>query len=318
MFEIHTLEPLDDSMVCYLSGYTGLKVAQLERNVFPEKEDLINNNVSILICRDRDDVSTIIDKCPNLKMVFVVSTGVEKLPFSKLRQKGIVVCNTGGVNAEIMSEYAMGAILMHTTRMRENIINQGRHVWKKFQCVDSLIGKRLLIVGAGRTGQLIAKKAKAFDLHVTGIKRNVTTIDNFDEIFPLADMDEKLSYADYIVCTLPSTPQTVGLFNLTRFGKMNRTSLFINISRGNLVVQQDLINALKNDIIGGAVLDVFEKEPLESDNALWDCPNLIVTPHSSGRLENFMAVAVKYAARNINAFVNGTTLPNKVDLIHGY
>lgn len=318
MFEIHTLEPLDDSMICYLSDYTGLKVIQLERNVFPEKDVSRNNDVSILICRDRDGVSAIIDKCPNLQMVFIVSTGVEKLPFDKLLQRGIVVCNTGGINAEIMSEYAMGAILMHSTRMRENIINQGNHVWKKFQCVDSLIGKRLLIVGAGRTGQLIAKKAKAFDMHVIGIKRTVATLPDFDEIIPLAEMDEKLLHADYIVCTLPSTPQTVGLFNLNRFRKMNRTSLFINISRGNLVAQQDLVNALREEIIGGAVLDVFEKEPLESDNELWDCPNITITPHSSGRLENFMTEAVKYAAANIKAFVSRTPLPNQVDLSHGY
>lgn len=317
MNNIYTLEPLDDSLVHYLHQTTGLEVIQLERGKFPIQSCQCDD-ISILICRDRDDISKILDICSNIRMIFIVSTGVEKLPFDKLIQKNIIVCNTGGINSGIMSEYAMGAILLISTRMRENIINQEKHIWKKFQCVDSLNGKRLVIVGAGRTGQLIAKKAKAFGMHIIGIKRRITALDSFDEVLPLDRIDDTLPTADYIVCTIPSTPETVGLFNLSRFKKMNKYSLFINISRGNLVVQEDLANALKNNLIGGAVLDVFEKEPLGCDNDLWNCPNLIITPHSSGRLENFMAEAMKYAAKNINAFVNGTFLPNKVDLIHGY
>lgn len=317
MNNIYTLEPLNDSLVHYLHQTTGLEIIQLERGKFPFQSSQCDD-ISILICRDRDDISKILDVCSNIRMIFIVSTGVEKLPFDKLIQKNIVVCNTGGINSAIMSEYAMGAILLFSTRMRENIINQEKHFWKKFQCVDSLNGKRLVIVGAGRTGQLIAKKAKSFGMHLIGIKRRITSLDSFDEILSLDRIDETLSTADYIVCTIPSTPETVGLFNLNRFKKMNKYSLFINISRGNLVVQEDLVYALKQNLIGGAVLDVFDKEPLGCDNDLWNCPNLVITPHSSGRLENFMADAMKYAAKNINAFINGTQLPNKVDLIHGY
>ena len=317
MIKIYTLEPLDFQQTDYLQKQTGLNVIQLNRQLFPA-ETKFNDDVVVLVCRDRDNISAILDNCKNLKMVFIVSTGVEKLPFEKLMQRRVTVCNTGGINAEIMSEYAMGAILLHSTRMCENFINQNKHFWKKYQCVDSLAGRKLLIAGAGRTGQLIAKKAKAFDMYVIGVKRHISQISNFDEIISLDDMDGKLSSIDYIVCTLPSTPQTYKLFNHKRFSKMNKSAVFINISRGNLVVQQDLMKALRQGLIGGAVLDVFDEEPVKPDSEIWDCPNLLITPHSSGRLENFMSEAIKYAAANINAFVNGDLLPNKVDLRNGY
>lgn len=317
MTKIHTIEPLDISQKEYLANVTRSEVVQLNRCDFLSNEEECQQ-IEILICRDRDNVQEIIEVCPMLKMVFIVSTGVEKLPFSKLKEKGIVVCNTGGINAPIMSEYAMGAILQHSTRFRENILNQTQHYWKKFQCVDSLSEKKLLIVGAGRTGQLIARKAKTFDMNVFGVKKHRGNVPFFDKIVDLDGIDEYLPEADYIVCTIPLTPETYHFFNYSKFEKMKKSAVFINISRGNICVEQDLIQALCKEELAYAVLDVFEKEPLQSDNALWDCPNVVISPHSSGRLVNFMSEAIKYAAKNINAFCQGEKLPNKVDLENGY
>lgn len=317
MNKIYTIEPLTPSQQEILTSNTNLEVVQLDRNAcLAEKETILD--IEILICRDRDRVSDFIDNCPNLRLIFIVNTGVEKLPFEKLREKNIVVCNTGGINAPIMSEYVMGAILQHSTRIKENIQNQANHHWKKFQCVDSLSGKRLLIVGAGRTGHLIARKAKAFDMHVTGVKKHLGELPFFDKIVSLDELDDELKSADYVVCVLPLTPETNQLFNYSKFEKMKTEAVFINISRGKLCIEQDIIKALINHCIASAVLDVFENEPLSTDSPLWDCPNVIITPHSSGRLEDFMTEAVKYAATNIHAFVKGKELPNKVNLENGY
>lgn len=315
---VHSLEPLDDSLFHRIETELDAKVMTLNRN----RLGLINENsfhsVECLICRDRDNIEYIVNHSPNLKMLFILSVGIEKLPFELLLRKNILVANPGGINASIMSEYTMGAILQHSTRIRENILNQTRHYWKKFQCVESLNNKRLLIVGAGRTGRLIAQKAKVFGMHCIGIKNNLTVVPNFDDIIGLEQLDDVLGKMDYVVCTIPLTPQTYHLFDYDRFKKMKNTALFINISRGNIIVQADIEKALRERTIGGAVLDVFEKEPLISDDSLWDTPNLLITPHSSGRLEDFMSEAIHYAIENLRAYYDGSPMPNQINLHNGY
>lgn len=311
---IHSIEPLSQSLIEKIKVKTSYDVQILNR------ESILSgyNDIVVLICRDRDNISGIIDCCPNLKFIFIVSTGVEKLPFQKLIDHNILVCNTGGVNANIMSEYVMGYILAFSVRTFENFINQKKHYWKKFQCVESLNGKTVLIVGAGRTGQLIAQKAKIFGMRVIGIKKHISNLTNFDRIDVLDNIDDYLPYSDYIVCTIPVTKETKYLFNYEKFNKMQPTSIFINISRGLIINQEDLVKCLNENKIGGAILDVFESEPLPQEDSLWEIPNCFITPHSSGRLTNFMDEAINIFIDNINAYSKGLDLPNKVNLHEGY
>lgn len=310
---VYSLEPLSRQAIIEIEKGLKCSVEQLSRST------IVNNvDVQILICRDRDDWNLILYSFPNLRFIFILSVGVEKLPFDELIRRNIQVANPGGINAGIMSEYVMASILAHSTRLIENINNQRAHVWKKFQCVDSLSGKTLLIIGAGRTGKLISKKAKAFNMNIIGIKKTLTVERDFDSIYGMEALDESLSKADYVVCTIPLTKETEHLFNYDRFSKMKTTGYFINISRGGLVVQTDLVKALNENIIGGSMLDVFVKEPLESCDALWDIKELTITPHSSGRLENFIDKTVPYIIDSIDAFIKNEPIPNKVNLKNGY
>lgn len=312
--EICSLEPLSEYAIKNIQSEIDCNI-----NIIPRSERLEgHDNSKILICRDRDDWTGIFDAFPNLRFVFIVSVGVEKLPFYELQRKNITVANPGGINAGIMSEYAMSGILGHSTRLKENIINQSQCYWKKFQCVDSLEGKKLLIVGAGRTGKLLAQKAKAFSMVTIGVKRQKTELGCFDSIISLDELDESLSYADYVVCTIPLTSATFHLFGFKQFSLMKRNSFFINLSRGNLIIQEDLIKALKSNLISGAMLDVFSKEPLDKDDELWKIPNLIITPHSSGRLENFIDKTVPYIIDNVKGFLNNGNIPNLINLKNGY
>lgn len=316
---IHSIEPLQEYLIDKISNETQADVVLLDRNTFPNNlSERELANINVLICRDRDKVSNIIDVCTNLKFIFIVSTGVEKLPFKKLIQRNIRVANTGGVNADVMSEYVIGYILSQSVRICENLINQTKHYWKKYQCVDSLSGKNLLIVGAGRTGQLIAEKAKVFKMNIIGVKKHITQIPNFDKIISLNDIEEYLHWADYVVCTLPLTPDTEFLFDDNKFSKMSKECCFINISRGKLIKQNDLINTLRKGKIKSAILDVYEIEPVSSDSDLWDTPNLYMSPHSSGRLENFLDHAINYFIKNMNAYNNNNKMPNELDLENGY
>ena len=314
---VFSIEPFDQNLIDRFFNKIGIPLQYLDRNLFLQEHE-IHSAVQILLCRDRDDVSAIIDACPNLKFLFIMSAGVEKLPFKKLKEHDIIVANIGGLNAPIMSEYAMAYILSSSTRIFENYENQKSFFWKKYQCVESLCEKKLLIVGAGHVGKLIAQKAKVFNMHVTGIKNHVSKVEYFDEICELEQLDKCLEKADFIVVCVPLTEKTRNLFNKDRFASMKTDAVFINISRGGLVCEKDLIEALLNEKIRTAILDVFEEEPLKNDSVLWNVPNLIVTPHCSGRLPNFKEEVINYFIKNIEAFLRNHKIPNRVNLDEGY
>lgn len=317
MSGIYSIERLTSSQLSVVASRTGEAVKVLDRADFSRCASE-HPHIEVLLCRDRDDISGILELCPNLRFLFIVSTGVERLPFQKLLDKNILVCNTGGINCEIMSQYAMGYILAQSVRVLENYSNQLSHTWKKFQCVDSLVGKNLLIVGAGRTGTLIAAKAKAFGMNCVGIKNRVSLLPDFKEIGTLSELDTYLPWADYVVCTLPLTPETTLLFNYRRFCLMKASATFINVARGRHVVEEDLIRALDEHRLKTAVLDVFQEEPLKNDSVIWTTDNLYISPHSSGRLENFMDEAMGYFVNNYIAYKENKELPNQVNLANGY
>lgn len=311
---IYSLEPLSKDAKQTISTTLNCEIRIIPRTF----DTIVHESAEILICRDRDNWDKIFTFFPNLKFIFIVSVGVEKLPFKDLIDKGIKVANPKGINAPIMSEYAISGILAHSTRLLENINNQTKHYWKKFQCVDSLNGKKLLIVGAGKTGKLLAQKAKCFGMYTIGVKKHIYVNKDFDQTISLSQLNVTLPIVDYIVCTIPLTPETKHLFGYEQFLQMKPTAYFINISRGGIIIQEDLVRALIEKKICGAMLDVFDNEPLSSENVLWNIPNLLITPHSSGRLENFVDKTIPYFTNNVIAFWNNETILNAVNLQDGY
>ena len=282
------------------------------------EEEIKALNPDILICRNRDNISKFVKDCSNLKMIFVVEVGLEKLPFDELIRHNVRVAHTSGISADIMSNYSMACILSDIANLEEDFNNKQKHFWKKFQCTDSLVDKTLLVVGAGRTGYLIAKKAKVFGIKTIGVVKNYREIDVFDEVGTLDKLDIFLECADYVLCVLPLTPETKHLFNADRFSKMKQNALFINISRGALVCENDLLEAIENKKIAKAFLDVFEVEPLPKDHAFWSTPNIKITPHQSGRLKDYMDRAMDIFVENYQAYRKGEKMPNEANLEQGY
>ncbi len=309
------VNPVEDiSTKLKLAGIEVKTLLRSEKNADEVKE----LNPDILICRNRDDISRFVDDCSNLKFIFIVEVGLEKLPFEKLITHNIRVANTSGISCEVMSNYAMACILNHAVRLKEDYDNKQKHIWKKYQCTDNLNNKSLLIVGAGRTGSAIAKKAKAFGLKTMGIVRNKRQIDSFDEVGTLQDLDVFLSKSDYVVCVMPLTPETYYLFDKKRFSQMRQGSVFINISRGALVNEQALLETIEKKLLDSVYLDVFEVEPLPDKHVFWDNPKIIVTPHQSGRLADYMDKAMDIFRENYNAYCKGDIMPNEVHLEQRY
>lgn len=306
--EVHLISKLQKK------GIEVLSILRSEDNYIKVK----HLNPDIIICRNRDNIVQFIQDCPNLKFIFVVEVGLEKLPFNELINHNIRVANTGGISSDIMSNYTLACILNQVAKLEEDIDNKHKHFWKKYQTTDSLIERTLLIVGAGRTGFEIARKAKVFGMHTIGIVNNIREIDFVDEVGTIKELNHYLAFSDFVVCTIPLTSQTHYLFNKDRFRCLKNNAVFINISRGAIVNEIDLLDAVDRGIIAKAYLDVFESEPLPDNHVFWSHPNIIVTPHQSGRLSSHMDKAIEMFVDNYHAYINGTTMPNEVNLEQGY
>jgi D-2-hydroxyacid dehydrogenase (NADP+) len=183
--------------------------------------------------------------------------------------------------------------------------------------VFELQGKRLGIMGLGAIGQDIARRAIAFGMQVSGLRKSGPAIAGIT-MFKPGQMLELAAQSDHLVICLPGTAATAGSIDAKLFAAMPKGSYFYNVGRGNIVVQADLIAALKSGHLAGAGLDVMDPEPLPANDPLWRAPNLLLTSHSSGNTDRYWERAVPLFERNLRAFMANKPLENLVDLRQGY
>lgn len=221
-----------------------------------------------------------IEKFSSLKFIQLTSAGFDRVPMDYIKAHHIKVCNARGVYSIPMAEFALCGVLELYKKSRFFYENQKAHRWEKNRNLAELYGKNVLIIGCGNIGSECAKRFAAFGAEVSGV--DIAPYDStlFEKIYPLSDLDCRLLSADIVVLTLPLTEETKHLLNKCRFDKMKEGAVLVNISRGATVDAEALIEALKTNL-GGAVLDVFETEPLEENSPLWDMGNVIITPHNS-------------------------------------
>lgn len=227
-----------------------------------------------------------IEQFKSLKYIQLTSAGFDRVPLDYINDHKIKIYNARGVYSVPMAEFALTGILQLVKQSRFFYENQKQHLWEKSRTLGELSGKTALIVGAGNIGTEVAKRLNAFDMTVIGV--DVCNIEKlyFDKVELLSELDEYLKIADVVVLTLPLMDSTRGMFDKTKFELMKENSIFVNLARGPLVVENDLIDSLEQKRIGGAVLDVFDVEPLEKNSPLWDMKNVILTPHNSFVGEN--------------------------------
>lgn len=222
-----------------------------------------------------------IERFKSLRYVQLTSAGYDRVPMEYIEQHGIEIHNARGVYSVPMAEFALTGILQLVKQSRFFYENQKRHLWEKSRTVGELAGKTAVIVGAGNIGAEVAKRLKAFDVTVVGVDVTNQERPFFDKIVLLESLDAQLNTADIVVLTLPLTDETKGLFDRLKFDSVKDGAIFVNIARGQLVIEKDLIDALNRGKLSGAVLDVFEQEPLAKESPLWNMVNVIITPHNS-------------------------------------
>lgn len=260
-----------------------------------------------------------LDSLPNAKWLHSFSAGVDKILTPELAQSEILLTNSSGVHATPIAETILAYLLMFARGFTQTIWERQQHVWHQNDHSGELRDSTVLIVGLGEIGTETARICNAFGSHVWATVRTAREKPNFVEHLETGEkLDEFLPHADYVVITLPQTEETHYLFDKTRFALMKKSAVIVNIGRGGIIKEADLIEALKEGTIAGAALDVFEKEPLPDDSPLWDMPNVVITPHHSGLSLRYMDRAIEVLSKNIKAYLKGEPLPNIVDKRLGY
>lgn len=217
----------------------------------------------------------------SLRLIQLTSAGYDRVPLNEIRSKGITLLNAAGVYSVPMAEWAVLQTLSLFRNSKFFIENQAKHNWEKKRDLLELSGKQVVLFGLGNVGRACAKRFHAFGCRVVGVDLYQPNCPDVDRFCFLEQAEQALEAADVIICALPLTEETKGFFSDRTFGQMKKGSVFLNFSRGGTVNLDALLRALQHGGLAGAALDVFETEPLSPDSPLWDCENVLVTPHNS-------------------------------------
>lgn len=243
-----------------------------------EKLDFDVSDIEGVICNGLF-VYNDIEQFRSLKYIQLTSAGFDRVPMDYIKQHGIEIHNAGGVYSIPMAEFAICGVLQLYKQSHFFNKNQSENKWEKHRELLELYGKTVLIVGCGSVGTECAKRFSAFGCNVLGVDLYPREDKNYNKMITLDLLDSAISDADIVVLTLPLTDETYHLFNDKRLKRLRKNAVLVNISRGAVIDTVALIESLPN--IGGAVLDVFEEEPLPLNSPLWDTENVIITPHNS-------------------------------------
>ncbi len=261
-----------------------------------------------------------LDPQSKLKWLQSWSAGVDSLPLEELNSRNFLLTSANGVHAYPISETIFALMLGLTRKIHTYVKNQQKKTWHHAHMGQEIHGKTIGIIGVGTIGGETAKIAKAFGMKVLGVRHSGMPAHNVDEMYTPNQLGEFLPACDYVVVTSPLTKDTYQMFGTEQFKQMKASAFFINIGRGEIVVEADLIQALTEGMIAGAGLDVFEKEPLSNESPLWELENVIVTPHTSGSTEHYnQRVVENILIPNLKAYLSGKVPPiNLVDFSKGY
>jgi phosphoglycerate dehydrogenase-like enzyme len=295
------------------------RIATLEHAAEPSSIEPIVHEVEVIFAWGgrRAELLDLVPRATKLRWIQTSSAGVEDLSSSILPEHDVVLTNAAGVFDAAMAESVLGFLLAFSGRLLEDARAEPGS-WPH-DPIRRLAGTVALVVGAGSIGTETGRLLRSGGLRVRGIARTARPADRvFEAIAGPESLEEELAGADHVVNVLPITPATPGFFGASVFEAMKPGAIFVNIGRGATVDEPALIRALADGRIGGAALDVFEREPLPADSPLWRMPNVLVSPHRAGDHEGWERDVVSVFVDNLRRFVAGEPLRNVVDVELGY
>jgi len=253
-----------------------------------------------------------------LKWIHFGIAGLEHSLFPDILKSKTIITNASGIHAGPVSEFVMSAILYFAKRFKDCQKFMQTKNWTQWEVAKQMVqlkGKTIGIIGFGSLGKAIAKKAKAFDMRVIATRRLQKKVEHkktVDELIPVSNLSHLLKNSDFVVVACPLTPITIGMIGKRELSTMKSSAIIINIARGEIINEAALIKALQNKTIAGAALDVFEKEPLPKESPLFALDNVFLSPHISGNFPEYQHDVMVQFADNLNRYLAGKDLKNRV------
>src|SRR5215204_2452794 len=282
---------------------------------------LVESDAAFAAWLDKDLVPSL----TRLRWVQAPAAGVAHMLSAELAESPIVLTSARGVRARAIAEHVMLMALALARQLPLIMRRQSERAWALDEIetagtIRTLNGRQMGIVGLGSIGVEVARLAAGVGMRVvaTRMHSDRPRPQGVDDVLPPERLAELLSSSDVVVLSAALTADTRLLMNREMLAHVKRGAYLINISRGRLVDDQALVDALREERIGGAALDVFTREPLPADSPYWDLPNVIVTPHLSGAMEDYWTPLVALFAENLRRFEKGQPLINVVDKAAGY
>lgn len=297
-------------------------VSQLEQiaeiNMWPHEEKAVPREVLLTEIKKADGLLTmlsdkidseLLDEAYSVKVIANLAVGYDNIDVAAAKQKGITVCNTPDVLTDSTADLAFSLILATARRIVEsaNYVKEGKwNSWGPLLLAGADVHHKTIgIVGMGRIGEAVARRAKGFDMKILYHNRNRKPDAEISLGAEYREFHELLKQSDFVVSLAPLTSETKGMFNEEAFQSMKNSSIFINAGRGATVDESALIEALRNQEIAGAGLDVFQQEPIEVDHPLLSMKQVVALPHiGSASVETRMKMA-ELACRNITNILDG-------------
>jgi D-2-hydroxyacid dehydrogenase (NADP+) len=261
-----------------------------------------------------------------LRWIHSPSAAVHQFLYPELTNSEVVLTNGREVHAPVVAEQVMAMIFALARKIPESVRFQLKHVWAQgifwdtgispTEVADATLG----LVGLGSIGRNVAQRASAMGMKVIAVREHADRAkpEHVDEVLPASRLHELLSRSDYVVLSPPVTPATKGMIGREQLAAMKKTAYLINVGRGPLVVEADLVEALRSRQIAGAALDVFDQEPLPAESPLWDLENLLITPHTGGMTEKMWDRHYAVFTENLRRFMAREPLLAVVDKRAGY
>ncbi|MCK1674286.1 D-2-hydroxyacid dehydrogenase [Bradyrhizobium sp. 150] len=322
-----SLTAVDGNAITVLVNHpTADKFSELIRSRFPDLRVLSANDAATLdrhvpeadvLLSNRFPVE-VFDKARRLRWFQCSNAGVDAILPIRERVGDIIVTNARGIHGDIIADFVMMGMTMMQWDFPRLMREQSLKKWHP-RTVAPLAQRTLGIVGLGSIGAAIALRGKAAGMTVVGSKRDVSQpIAGVDTVFPPSGLAELLQLSDFVILAVPHLPETTRLIDRKQLQLMRRTAFLVNIARGSVVHESDLIEALQVGTIAGAFLDVFEQEPLPSNSPLWTMSNVVVSPHIAGYPTDYTTRVFEIFEDNLQRFLEKKPLRNVVDLKRGY
>ncbi len=259
-----------------------------------------------------------------LRWIQSPSSGIDRfLAIPELAQGQVLLTSARGTHGACLAEHTFAMILAFTRRIREYVLAQGRHEWANRElrpAMRELTGATMGIIGLGAVGRAIARRAAAFDMRVVAV--DAVPAEAPEGVAWLAGSEglgRLLDESDYVVVTVPWTPETVGLIGAEELARLKPTAMLVGISRGGIIDEAALLGALREGRLAAAALDVTSSEPLPADSPLWEEPNLLITPHVAGGTQYETAHILEIFTENLARLLRGEApLRNQIDKARGF